>query len=102
MVEAIKAARFADQIRDYVASWSSQDLPGYFFSLTAVTLNPSGTHAVIWVDCYDLNQSKTILSRLSEKAGHYKRRLHQTMQKQHIPDLSFRIDSRTIISLEAS
>ena len=98
MVKAIKAAKLADQLRDYLASWAIPDLPGYLFSITQVTLTPDLQRAIVWVDVLDASRQATIMKKLNEKAHSYQKRLHATFQRQIVPKIVFKADERPELS----
>jgi ribosome-binding factor A len=90
MVKAIRAAQLADQIRDYLAEWSQQDLVGYIFSLTQVTVSTNLERATAWVTVFNTEQEAAVISRLNHKSGEYKKKLYRHMQRQTLPNIEFR------------
>lgn len=93
MVKAIKAAQFADQLRDCIAEWTTQDLPGYFFSITQVTLSPDLGKATVWVDCLDKAQEVAIIGKLQKNRPSYQHRLRQRFTRKILPKLNFEVDN---------
>ena len=93
MVKAIKAAQLADQLRDYIASWSIQDLAGYLFSITQVTLSPDLFNATVWVDVLNPADEKKILRLLNLRLTTYQRKLRQSLQRQVVPKIYFKLDN---------
>ena len=94
-LKAVKAAQLADQVRDYIAQWSAQDMPGYLFCVTQVTLSTDLQHAILWVDILQREKQRQILAELGRLAPKYQQRLHREIQRQHLPQISFRLDDRS-------
>ncbi|MEI6477893.1 MAG: ribosome-binding factor A [bacterium] len=92
MDRSTRAARLADQIRDYLASWSQQDHPGYIFSLTQVTLTPDRSRATVWVQVSQPDQRDTVLAFLRKDASNYHRKLLKALAKQNAPLLTYKLD----------
>lgn len=92
MDKTIKAARLADQIRDYVAVWSQQDLQGYIFSITQVTLSLDLSEAIIWVDITQKEHQKLIFATLKRNEKKYQRKLNKLPSKLAMIKISFRLD----------
>ena len=93
MEKGIKAARLADQIRDYLATWTRRDFPGYFFTITQVTLKPDLTMATIWIEVIDPSQLETLLHKLKRKEVPYKHELARTLNRRSSLQLQFLPDS---------
>ncbi len=91
MVQAIRGAQIADQIRDYVAVWSASDLAGIFFTVTMVTIEPNLRHATIWVAHLRDADEKKIMSVLRKNARRYRGMLLQKLQRRHVPELRFEV-----------
>lgn len=100
MVKAIKAAQLADQIRDYLATWASQDFPGALFAITQVTLTPDLRQATIWVDVLIPDSEKKIIAELNKKRNSYRHKLAQTFQRRSVPILTFSLDDHESIALQ--
>ena len=98
MVKAVKAAQLADQIRDYLAQWSSQDLFGYFFSITQVTLQLDMQSATAWVDVLQPEHTAKVMRELTRRMPTYQHRLQQVLQRRNIPRLTFKIDEQEELS----
>jgi ribosome-binding factor A len=94
MVQAIKAAQLADQLRDYLAQWTAKDLAGYFFTITYVTLSPDLQRATAWVDVLRPDDTRVVLRRLEKEAPGYQRQLSRTLRRQNIPTIHFALDNR--------
>lgn len=89
MEKAIKAARFGDQIRDSIAAWSRQDLPGFFFTIVQVSLTPDLSRATIWVSALDEAELKVIVTKLRHHEREYGHRLRTELGKHVVPMLRF-------------
>lgn len=94
MVKAIKAAQLADQIRDSLAEWTSRDLPGYFFSITQVTLTPDLTRATVWVDSLVAKEQSNIINKLNKNVYSYQKELGKKLRRKYVPKISFVPDER--------
>ena len=94
MDKGIQAARLADQIRDYVATWARQDLPGYLFSFTNVTVNATKSHAILWFEVLNPDQMGTIVRKLEENLPTYQRKLSVQLGKRSCPRLKLAPDPR--------
>jgi len=93
MVKAIKAAKLADQIRDYVAAWIVSDLQGTFCSITQVTLSPDLRQATLWVSFLYPDQAPKGMRQLASLLPTYRHRLSQQMQRKILPTLTAKIDN---------
>jgi ribosome-binding factor A len=94
MDNAIKAARMADQIRDYLAVWSHFAAGSRLFSITQVTLKPDLSQAVVWVQIDNEDSRVPVLAALKKEARTYQQRLLKTLGKRSAPYLHFRLDDR--------
>jgi ribosome-binding factor A len=92
MDKGIKAARIADQIRDYMAQWTRQDMPQTLFSITQVTLTPDLGKAIIWVEAYKTEETEKLVAALRKKGPYYQHRLITTLKKRAVPELVFEAD----------
>ena len=99
MVQAIKAAQLADQLRDYLATWTTQDLAGYLFTITQVTLSTDLRQATAWVDILQEKDKTVVMQQLEKKKKTYQNKLHQHLKRHIIPVLHFRYDDQ--VQLEA-
>ena len=92
MVKAIKAAQLADQIRDYLAQWSSEDLFVLFYSITQVTLETDMLSATIWVDVLRPEDETKVMRELTHRQGEYQHKLQRVLQRRTIPRITFKLD----------
>lgn len=91
--KGIKAARLADQIRDYLATWTHQDFPQSFLSITQVTLEPDYSRATAWVELLNPTD-KTAFQKLIKRQGEYQAKLYRALGKISCPRLVFKLDDR--------
>ena len=94
MDKGIQAARLADQIRDYTALWSRQDLPGYLFSFTNVTISPDKGRATLWFEVLNPEQMPVIVRKLEALLPSYQRKLSVQLGKRGCPRLYLAPDPR--------
>jgi ribosome-binding factor A len=99
MDKGARAARMADQIRDYIAIWSHEEYSGYIFSITQVTLTPDKGKATVWVEVSDSSQQAAVFAMLRRNAGRFQHRLHKALGKQSGPVLEFELDDNLDLNL---
>ena len=92
MEKGIKAARIVDQVRDYIAEWTHEDLVGYIFSITQVTLSTDMRLATAWVEVYDEKDQQKVLNFLKKNQGKYQRQLNSKAGKLAMLKVQFQAD----------
>ena len=97
MVKEIKSAQLADQIRDYLAQWTARDYPGWFVSVSQVTLRPDLQEAIVWITVLEEEGGHPILEMLRQQTGAYQKQLNRSIKRRFVPKLIFRLDDRVSI-----
>ena len=92
MDRAVKAARMADQIRDNMAVWTHQEMPGYIFSISQATLSLDLSEAFVWVEVFDQAKQKEVLQKLNAKRHIFQRKLNAFPGKLALVKIRFRLD----------
>ena len=99
MEQAVRAARLADQIRDYLAEWAARDMPGSFFSITQVTLHTDLSVATAWIDVLRPEEGDTVMRSLEQHLPAYQRRLGRALRRRLVPRLHIRKDDQATLEI---
>ena len=91
MPNSTRAAQLADLIRDLLATWIHTDFPGYFVSVTGVTLSPDLQRATAWLHAAR-PEDKPVLLAVRNRARQYNQRLHHSVKRRALPLVDFRED----------
>jgi ribosome-binding factor A len=89
----IKAAQLADAIRDALAGPIQRQLPGFFVSITSVTLSEDKQRATIWVRTYPTDKTATALKQLEKHQGQLQHALTTSLPRRQLPRITFAIDT---------
>lgn len=88
MEKGAKAAKLADQIRDYLAAWIREDFPGCLVSVAHVQLSTNLQQATIWIEGFTANTG-AVVRDLQKEQRRYQQRLYRALDKRAIPAIRF-------------
>lgn len=91
MDRSSRAARLADQIRDYLALWLNRDFPGALVSVGSVQLSTSGHQATVWLR-FLATTERSPLKNIVQKTSYYQFQLRQSLNRAAVPAISFRLE----------
>ena len=91
MDRASRAARLADQIRDYLAAWLNQDFPGSLVSVSSVQLSVNGQYATVWLTFLG-TAVNTPIKDIVRKRPYYQSKLRHSLNRAAVPLISFGVE----------
>lgn len=94
--QSVKAAQFADLIRDLCATYFQRTLSAKtdtLITVTAVTLSPDLQYATAWIRVFPAQKNASILNHLHRYEKEFQRNLHHDIQRKFIPHLKIELDT---------
>lgn len=91
MDKGARAARLADLLRDYLATWIHEDYPGRLVTVSDIQLSSNKQQATVWLSSFDQSGYQAAVE-ISTRSARYQHLLHTKLDRRAIPLLHFVVE----------
>jgi ribosome-binding factor A len=90
---ATKGAQLADALRDVLSVAIQEEIRDQIVTVVSVSLSLDKRIATVWIRTYPMDNAGSTVRKLQKRAGYFRHRILEHMQRRMVPELQFSVDT---------